>query len=73
MTQVGIVGPVKELDTVSDCGPALLRESNSKLDHSRGLCIRQLGVITLIRIDGEDVHGEVDGLFADLLGHLDDR
>jgi hypothetical protein len=73
MAEIRVVLPVEQADTSHDSTPALLGESDGKFDHVGGLSVRQLGVVPLVGIDLEDVHRQVDRLFADLLGHLDDR
>jgi hypothetical protein len=73
VAQVGVGVPVEQADTSHDSSPALLGEGDGKLDHVGGLDVAELGVVTLVRVDFEDVHGHVNGLLANLLGHADDR
>ena len=70
---VGVFLPVEETNALLNGCPALLGESDGKLDHVGGLNVRQLDVVALVGIDLQDVHRQTDVLAADLLGHLDDR
>jgi hypothetical protein len=73
VTEVGVRLPVEEADTGLDSSPALLGESDSKHDYVRGLNVAELGVVALVSVGLEDVYGYEDRLFAELLGHADDR
>lgn len=60
MLEVWVIGPIEKANTVLNGSPALLGEGNSELDHVRSLGIAQLGAVSLVSIDTQDVHGHVD-------------
>jgi hypothetical protein len=73
VAQIWILGPVEELHTLLNSSPALLGKSDGKLDHLRGLGIRELGIVALVLVDDEDIQGHVNWALTDLLGHPHNR
>lgn len=71
--EVRILMPLEHADAMLDCLPASRRECDSELDHCRRLDVAQLGIVSLVLVDLEMVNRDIDGLAADLLGHLGER
>jgi hypothetical protein len=65
--------PIEKTHALLNSGPTLLRKSDGELDHVGRLGIAELGVVTLVGIDLQDVDRHVDSLLANLLGHLANR
>jgi hypothetical protein len=71
MTKIGIILPIEQTDTLLNSSPALLGKGDGELDHVGRLGVAQLGGVSLISIDLQDVDRHVDRLLTDLLSHSD--
>lgn len=70
--EVWISVPVEQANALLNGGPALLWQGDRKFNHVGGLRITQLGGVTLISVDAQNIHRQEDVYAADLLRHLDD-
>ena len=71
MAEIGIRLPIEKSNAGLNSSPTLLGKGDSELDHVGRLRVAQLGGISLVSIDLQDVDRHIDRLLADLLSHLD--